>query len=777
MNRPNTLGVCVALAACICTTTRAVAGPSSAPAHTSVRTLRVPVNVFAEDRRRELQEKSRPWSAIGRLVVGQKVACTAVLIAPDLVLTNAHCILEGKSSPTRIREIGQGEIVFSAGASKSGATAKTVMRRVWMGTNHEDDAANDWAILQADDRIGDKVGWLQTSAFDGEQLLNLMKRGPLHIVSYPSDLGGTEVPYLEQGCAVTRVLDAGRLLLHGCSASTGSSGAPMFVDVPGGTGRPELVALHAKEFAGVAAQPGARYDDTIANVAVPATAWRGALEAIGRGGNNDAIHAAAHISAGRKYQQQGRDDLAIVEFSEAIAITSGDPSAYHLRGISRLRRDDLQRGMADFTKAISIAPTFAPAFIDRGTLNIQTGDLGAAYADFNQAIAADPQSANGYLGRGRVHSLRREMDKAMSDLTRAVELAPRDPEFYIARGDFRRQQGQIAEAIADYSKALAIDPNSVDALVNRGIANEADDDFVRAVEDYTSAIALAPSAQLYTNRGKANYERREIDLAIADFTTALGLDPSHVPALVLRGNANQSKAALDAARADYMRAVEIDPRSPNGYHGLGKIEVKQGRLAQAIARFSKAIEIDPRSELFFQDRGVVYRMMGDVDRALADYRKSVELDATNPDTARSLGVLLFVKGDFDAAARQFATALERTDNGYTMLWHHLALARRGGGGDPAQLEARAKRLRQAEWPMPIIEAYLGKRAYAAVLPPGATDAKRCEASFYIGQRQILDGKREEAAQSLEAAVKGCPKDFIEYIGAVGELQRWSRTKR
>ena len=47
----------------------------------------------------------------------------------------------------------------------------------------------------------------------------------------------------------------------------------------------------------------------------------------------------------------------------------------------------------------------------------------------------------------------------------------------------------------------------------------------------------------------------------------------------------------------------------------------------------------------------------------------------------------------------------------------------------------------------------------------------CEAWFYIGEWQLLQGDRAAAKHRFEEAVGSCPKAFIEYTGAQAELRR------
>jgi lipoprotein NlpI len=49
--------------------------------------------------------------------------------------------------------------------------------------------------------------------------------------------------------------------------------------------------------------------------------------------------------------------------------------------------------------------------------------------------------------------------------------------------------------------------------------------------------------------------------------------------------------------------------------------------------------------------------------------------------------------------------------------------------------------------------------------------QRSEAQFYVGEWHLLQGERAQATKALQAAVDTCPKDFIEYRGAVEEMKR------
>ena len=70
-------------------------------------------------------DDSRGWEAVGRLNIGRTGFCTGALIAPDIVLTAAHCLYDHDSG----RVVDASEIEFLAGWRNGRATAYRGVRR------------------------------------------------------------------------------------------------------------------------------------------------------------------------------------------------------------------------------------------------------------------------------------------------------------------------------------------------------------------------------------------------------------------------------------------------------------------------------------------------------------------------------------------------------------------------------------------------------------------------------------------------------------------------
>ena len=137
---------------------------------------------------------------------------------------------------------------------------------------------------------------------------------------------------------------------------------------------------------------------------------------------------------------------------------------------------------------------------------------------------------------------------------------------------------------------------------------------------------------------------------------------------------------------------------------------------------------------------------------------------------RALGYARFYQGDFAAAALDLQEAVDGTD-AYPILWLYLARARTGRQDAKRDLEQRAAGLKPAQWPFPVIKLFLEQGTPEAMVAAADKPEERCEAQFYLGQWHLLRDARANSIEALRNAVKSCPKDFIEYAGALAELKR------
>jgi protease YdgD len=169
----------------------------------------------------ETADDSRGWEAVGRLNLGTRGFCTGTLIAPDLVLTAAHCLFDKETGA----RVDPSKIEFLAGWRNGSALAYRTARKalphpdyVYAGDDGVARVAYDVALVQLDQPV--RLWNVQPFDLDVRPVTG----DEVGIVSYAQDR--SEVPSLQETCHVlSREAEA---IVMDCSVDFGSSGAPVF---------------------------------------------------------------------------------------------------------------------------------------------------------------------------------------------------------------------------------------------------------------------------------------------------------------------------------------------------------------------------------------------------------------------------------------------------------------------------------------------------------------------------------------------------------------------
>ena len=172
------------------------------------------------------------WNAVGRLDTGVSF-CSGTLIAPDLVLTAAHCLYH----PRTDERFAPTDFTFSAGLRNGQPQAIRRVRSAVALEGYRPDIGEDLemigrdlAVLQLQHPIGGTNVVPMATGDAGRA------RDPMVIVSYGEDREAHAS--IEEGCEVLG--SAGSVRSLSCQVVSGSSGSPVLRVV---NGRPEIVAV------------------------------------------------------------------------------------------------------------------------------------------------------------------------------------------------------------------------------------------------------------------------------------------------------------------------------------------------------------------------------------------------------------------------------------------------------------------------------------------------------------------------------------------------------
>ena len=205
--------------------------------------------IIGPDDRQSIPSAEWPWSAIGRINRAGVAHCTGTLIAPNQVLTAAHCLYDWRQR----RWPPPSTLHFLAGYSRGAYVAHRRGRELVLVPDYRPTREPDLAVAADDAAI-----LILDAPIDIRPVPLARDDTADRIVQAGYSQDRAYILSIDEGCRVVGPILGGRLLLHDCDATRGDSGSPLLVVDDRQT---RIVAVHV----GVATGDGQAF-----GVAVPA---------------------------------------------------------------------------------------------------------------------------------------------------------------------------------------------------------------------------------------------------------------------------------------------------------------------------------------------------------------------------------------------------------------------------------------------------------------------------------------------------------------------------
>jgi protease YdgD len=184
------------------------------------------IGVTGSDNRVRVDSATWPWIAIGRINLEGRGHCTGTLVAPDLVLTAAHCLWNAPDGRWGIPL----ETHFVAGYDRGTYAAHSRGRAFILDPNYDPKRrlevfgmARDWALVELEKKLD--IRPVPLAQLDWPALYRLGQAGEMTNAGYSSDW--PEIAMRDAGCRAEKIFAEQPLVLHDCDATFGASGGPL----------------------------------------------------------------------------------------------------------------------------------------------------------------------------------------------------------------------------------------------------------------------------------------------------------------------------------------------------------------------------------------------------------------------------------------------------------------------------------------------------------------------------------------------------------------------
>jgi tetratricopeptide (TPR) repeat protein len=381
------------------------------------------------------------------------------------------------------------------------------------------------------------------------------------------------------------------------------------------------------------------------------------------------MQAEAAATLGDVYEQQGRLELALASYQQAVASQPG-MAPYHRRMAAALHRlgrsaaaEEILRDLIATHQRQEIPPHDQIAdYLTLGHLYAETGRADQALFCLNHAASLQPHDPTLLAQIGRLRRHQGDYAGAQAALQRAAQLLIQAPHhtnqqlaaLQIDIGETALAIGDIPAALQAYREALQYDPQQTNAqrqLARLLGANGAADEGIRIL---TQALTTYhQDASLHADLAELLCKVGQYDQAIGAYRQAIALDPDQAAYLLGLGLTLYEQGNAAEAQQLISQAIERMPERADLHAAIGAQALRHQQWQRALQAYQQAAALQPHQAEYLRALAQASYQLGQIRHARHFLARAILADRHAIATWQAVGQLHMLTGGWLQAIRAF----------------------------------------------------------------------------------------------------------------------------
>lgn len=236
-------------------------------------------------------------------------------------------------------------------------------------------------------------------------------------------------------------------------------------------------------------------------------------------------------------------------------------------------------------------------------------------------------------------------------------------------------------------------------------------------------------------------------------------------ALILATSAYDDKvacpdlAALDDAIQAHKETIKLDADDIQSHWNLSQTYRWRGLFGLALSAANKALKLGGQMVVYQEHLAQIAFFQGDMNSALQEYSHITKTRPNDPGILHDIGMADFAMGNYQLMEQHFQRARELyrdkvtpSNEFYMLLKEYSALRQVGALKDATSKLDELVTTATTPWEKLLAKFHNGALSEKELILAAKTNCERCEAHFYVGYQQLINGDETSSQHSFRQAI-------------------------